>query len=39
MNRGLWASPREALMTMDAVAGLMSTIAGTVVLVSEKIFP
>jgi hypothetical protein len=38
MNRGLWASPREALTTLGAVTGIVSTVAGTVVLISEKFF-
>lgn len=38
MNRGLWVTPREALTTLGAITGLISTIAGTAVLVSEKFF-
>jgi hypothetical protein len=35
MNHGLWATPREALTTLGAVAGLISTLAGLAVKSSE----
>ncbi|WP_341720026.1 hypothetical protein QQG74_10095 [Micromonospora sp. FIMYZ51] len=36
MNRGLWASPREGLTTLGAIAGLLSTIAATAITVAGQ---
>ncbi len=38
LNRGLWASPREGLTTLGAIAGVLSSLTATGFLVGDKIF-
>ncbi|MET8354891.1 hypothetical protein [Micromonospora sp. NPDC005206] len=37
MNRGLWASPREALTTLGAVVGIVSALVATAISVSGQV--